>query len=321
MHTALRAAVAGLALLLAPPAGAQAYPDKPVRIIVPFPPGATIDFLARLLAQKLGEDWGVNVFVENKSGAGGIVGIDAAAKSMPDGYTFVCVANSFAANPVLRKDLPYDTFKDLAPVTLVGVTPHVLVAFPALPANTVTELVAYAKQQPGKVTYASFGSGTTPHLAGETLKSMAGIDIVHVPYRGQIPALADVMAGQVSMTFGNLPDVMPQVAARKLKALAIATLQRSALAPELPTLGEAGLPGFTSDSWFGVAAPAKTPPAAIRKMQTQVADILRRPDVKSRLHTAGVEPSGNTPEQFGTFLQEQMAKYAAIIKAAGIKAE
>ncbi|MFM9982836.1 MAG: tripartite tricarboxylate transporter substrate binding protein [Burkholderiales bacterium] len=321
MHTALRAAVAGLALLLAPPAGAQAYPDKPVRIIVPFPPGATIDFLARLLAQKLGEDWGVNVFVENKSGAGGIVGIDAAAKSMPDGYTFVCVANSFAANPVLRKDLPYDTFKDLAPVTLVGVTPHVLVAFPALPANTVTELVAYAKQQPGKVTYASFGSGTTPHLAGETLKSMAGIDIVHVPYRGQIPALADVMAGQVSMTFGNLPDVMPQVAARKLKALAIATLQRSALAPELPTLGEAGLPGFTSDSWFGIAAPAKTPPAAIRKMQTQVADILRRPDVKSRLHTAGVEPSGNTPEQFGTFLQEQMAKYAAIIKAAGIKAE
>lgn len=321
MHTALRAAVAGLALLLAPPAGAQAYPDKPVRIIVPFPPGATIDFLARLLAQKLGEDWGVNVFVENKSGAGGIVGIDAAAKSMPDGYTFVCVANSFAANPVLRKDLPYDTFKDLAPVTLVGVTPHVLVAFPALPANTVTELVAYAKQQPGRVTYASFGSGTTPHLAGETLKSMAGIDIVHVPYRGQIPALADVMAGQVSMTFGNLPDVMPQVAARKLKALAIATLQRSALAPELPTLGEAGLPGFTSDSWFGIAAPAKTPPAAVRKMQTQVADILRRPDVKSRLHTAGVEPSGNTPEQFGTFLQEQMAKYAAIIKAAGIKAE
>ncbi len=321
MHTALRAAVAGLALLLAPPAGAQAYPDKPVRIIVPFPPGATIDFLARLLAQKLGEDWGVNVFVENKSGAGGIVGIDAAAKSMPDGYTFVCVANSFAANPVLRKDLPYDTFKDLAPVTLVGVTPHVLVAFPALPANTVTELVAYAKQQPGKVTYASFGSGTTPHLASETLKSMAGIDIVHVPYRGQIPALADVMAGQVSMTFGNLPDVMPQVAARKLKALAIATLQRSALAPELPTLGEAGLPGFTSDSWFGIAAPAKTPPAAVRKMQTQVADILRRPDVKSRLHTAGVEPSGNTPEQFGTFLQEQMAKYAAIIKAAGIKAE
>ena len=321
MRTALRAAVAGLALLLAPPAGAQAYPDKPVRIIVPFPPGATIDFLARLLAQKLGEDWGVNVFVENKSGAGGIVGIDAAAKSMPDGYTFVCVANSFAANPVLRKDLPYDTFKDLAPVTLVGVTPHVLVAFPALPANTVTELVAYAKQQPGKVTYASFGSGTTPHLAGETLKSMAGIDIVHVPYRGQIPALADVMAGQVSMTFGNLPDVMPQVAARKLKALAIATLQRSALAPELPTLGEAGLPGFTSDSWFGIAAPAKTPPAAVRKMQTQVADILRRPDVKSRLHTAGVEPSGNTPEQFGTFLQEQMAKYAAIIKAAGIKAE
>jgi len=321
MHTALRAAVAGLALLLAPPVGAQAYPDKPVRIIVPFPPGATIDFLARLLAQKLGEDWGVNVFVENKSGAGGIVGIDAAAKSMPDGYTFVCVANSFAANPVLRKDLPYDTFKDLAPVTLVGVTPHVLVAFPALPANTVTELVAYAKQQPGKVTYASFGSGTTPHLAGETLKSMAGIDIVHVPYRGQIPALADVMAGQVSMTFGNLPDVMPQVAARKLKALAIATLQRSALAPELPTLGEAGLPGFTSDSWFGIAAPAKTPPAAVRKMQAQVADILRRPDVKSRLHTAGVEPSGNTPEQFGTFLQEQMAKYAAIIKAAGIKAE
>lgn len=321
MRAALRAALAGLALLLALPAGAQSYPDKPVRIIVPFPPGATIDFLARLLAQKLGEDWGVSVFVENKSGAGGIVGIDAGAKSAPDGYTYVCVANSFAANPVLRKDLPYDTFKDLAPVTLVGVTPHVLVAFPGLPANSMAELIAYAKQQPGKVTYASFGSGTTPHLAGETLKSMAGIDIVHVPYRGQIPALADVMAGQVSMTFGNLPDVMPQVAARKLKALAIATPQRSTLAPEMPTLGEAGLPGFTSDSWFGIAAPAKTPTAAVRKMQAQVADILRRPDVKSRLHTAGVEPSGNTPEQFGTFLQEQMAKYAAIIKAAGIKPE
>ncbi len=224
VRAVLRTAMLSLAALLSQNVGAQAYPDKPVRIIVPFPPVASIDLLARLVAQKAGEDWDVNVFVENKSGAGGILGIDAGAKAAPDGYTFVCVANSFAANPVLRKDLPYDAFKDFAPITLLGITPHVLVANPALPANSVQELIALAKQRPGKLSYASFGNGTSPHLAGETLRSMAGIDMVHVPYRGQIPALTDVMSGQVSVTFGNLPDVMAHVHAGKLKALAIATL-------------------------------------------------------------------------------------------------
>jgi tripartite-type tricarboxylate transporter receptor subunit TctC len=321
MIAALKAAVLLMAVLLSQSAAAQAYPDKPIRIIVPFPPGATIDLLARLVAQKLGEDWGTNVIVENKSGAGGIVGIDAGAKAAPDGYTFVCVANSFAANPVLRKDLPYDAFRDFAPVTLLGITPHILVATPSLPANSVQELIALAKQRPGKITYASFGNGTTPHLAGETLKSMAGIDIVHVPYRGQIPALTDVMSGQVSMTFGNLPDVMAQVRAGKLKALAIATLQRSSMAPEIPTLSEAGLAGFTSDSWFGLAAPVGVAPGILKKTQAQVADILKRPDVRARLTQAGIEPVGDTQEHFGAFLREQMAKYAAIIKAAGIRAD
>jgi tripartite-type tricarboxylate transporter receptor subunit TctC len=321
----IKAAMLGLTALLVQAAfaqgAAQGYPARTIRIIAPFPPGATLDMLSRLVAQKLGEDWGASVIVENKAGGGGVIGIDAGAKAAPDGYTFITVPNSFAANPILRKDLPYDTWKDFVPVTLLGITPHILVTNPNVPAKTTQELVALAKQQPGKLSYASFGNGTTPHLAGETLKQMAGIDIIHVPYRGQVQALTDLMGGQVTMNFGNLPDVMGHVKAGKLKAIAIASPARSALAPDIPTLAEGGLTGFTSDSWFVLMAPAKTPPEIVRKVQMQIADIMRRPDVKARLASAGVEPSSNTPEQAAAFLQDQAAKYGKTIKTANIKAD
>lgn len=320
--SALLIALATLAgLLHVSPAQAQAYPSRTIRIIAPFPPGATLDLLSRLIAQKLAEDWGVPVIVENRAGGGGIIGTDAAAKAAPDGYTFATVPNSFAANPFLRKDLPYDTQRDLAPVSLLGITPHILVVHPGVKANTIQELVALAKQQPGRLTYASFGSGSSPHLAGEMLKMQAGVDLVHVIYRGQVAALTDLLNGQVTMTFGNLPDVMGHVKAGKLRAVGIATTARSAMAPDLPTLGEGGLPGLTSDSWYGFIVPAKTPADIVKKVEAQVAQILRRPDIRERLLGAGVDPIGSTREQFGEFLKDQGAKYEKVIRTAGIKAD
>lgn len=320
--SALLLALATLAgFLHVSPAQAQAYPSRTIRIIAPFPPGATLDLLSRLIAQKLAEDWGVPVIVENRAGGGGIIGTDAAAKAAPDGYTFATVPNSFAANPFLRKDLPYDTQRDLAPVSLLGITPHILVVHPGVKANTIQELVALAKQQPGRLTYASFGSGSSPHLAGEMLKMQAGVDLVHVIYRGQVAALTDLLNGQVTMTFGNLPDVMGHVKAGKLRAVGIATQARSAMAPDLPTLGEGGLPGLTSDSWYGFIVPAKTPADIVKKVEAQVAQILRRPDIRERLLGAGVEPIGSTREQFSEFLKDQGAKYEKVIRTAGIKAD
>ena len=317
----LLAAAALAAFLHAAPAAAQAYPSRTIRIIAPFPPGATLDLLSRLIAQKLSEDWSVPVIVENRAGGGGIIGTDAAAKAAPDGYTFATVPNSFAANPFLRKDLPYDTQKDLAPVSLLGITPHILVVHPGVKASTIQELVTLAKQQPGRLTYASFGSGSSPHLAGEMLKMQSGVDLVHVIYRGQVAALTDLLNGQVTMTFGNLPDVMGHVKAGKLRAIGIATTARSGMAPDLPTLGEGGLPGLTSDSWYGFIVPAKTPADVVKKVEAQVAQILRRPDVRERLLGAGVEPIGSTREHFADFLKDQGARYEKVIKTAGIKAD
>jgi tripartite-type tricarboxylate transporter receptor subunit TctC len=333
-HTTNRSAVARRRLLktalhslvwlcaaASPLAAAQNFPDKPVQIIVPFPPGASLDSMVRIVAQKLGESWNQRVIVENRTGASGIIGVSAGAKAAPDGYTLVAVSNSFAANTVLRKDMPYDAFKDFAPVTLLGAVPHVLVVHSSVPVQSVKELVDYAKQNPGRLNYASGGSGTISHLGAEMFKRAAGIDMVHVPYRGQGPALADVVSGQVSLTLGNIPEVMPHVKSGRVKALAVVKPTRSKLDPQIPTLAEAGYPGVISESWYGLVAPAGTPPDIVAKIQREVAKALANPEVNERLAGQGFEPAGSSPEAFKTFLQTQTAAYKKVIDEAKIKAD
>ena len=299
---------------------AQAYPERPVRVIVPFPAGATLDFVVRLVSQRLSEDWGRQFVVENRTGGAGIIGTEALAKSPPDGYTIASIANSFAGNPSLRKTLPYDTVKDFEPVTLIGSTPLILVGHASLSANSTAELVAQAKSQPGKISYGA-AVGASPHLAMAWFRSVAGIDVVLVPYRGQAQAQTDLLAGQVGLAFGNLPDVMPHVRAGKLKAYGIATRARSPLAPQIATLTEAGYPGPEWDSWYGFVAPARTPREVIDKLAAGVKSVLARPDVKDKLIGVGLVPAGGTAQEFRAFLQEKMTSYAKIIKEADIREE
>lgn len=306
--------------VLAPPAFAQAWPDKPVKVIVPFPAGATLDFVVRLVAQRLGEDFGHQFVVENRTGGAGIIGTDALAKSAPDGYAFASIANSFAANPTLRRDLPYDTDRDFAPVTLIGSTPLVLVGHASVPANTTAELVALAKREPRKIPYGA-AVGASPHMAMAWFLSVTGTEMVLVPYRGQAQAQTDLLAGQIHLVFGNLPDVMPHVRSGKIKAYGIATRARSPLAPQIPTLAEAGYKGPEWDSWYGFVAPAKTPKDIVDKMAAGVKSALARPEIRDKLLGVGLQPAGTTPDEFRAFLQEKVTSYAKIIKEANIRAE
>lgn len=301
-------------------ASAQAYPDRAVRVIVPFPAGATMDYVVRLVAQRLNEDWGKPVVVENRTGGAGLIGTDAGAKAAPDGYTILAIANSFAGNPAYRKDLPYDTFKDFAPITLLGSTPLVLVGHASVPANTTAELVALAKKQPGKLAYGA-ASGASPHLAMAWFRSVAGVDLQLIPYRGQAQAQTDLLSGQIQLVFGNLPDIIPHVKSGKIKAFGIALNQRSPLAPEIPTLAEAGYKGPEWDSWYGFVAPAKTPQDIIDKVSASVKSALSRPDIKEKLNGVGLVPAGTSPEQFRDFLRTTAASYAKIIQENGIKPE
>lgn len=312
--------IALAALLFSTFAGAQAYPDKPVRIIVPFPAGATMDYVVRLVAARLSEDWGKPVVVENRTGGAGIIGTEAGAKAAPDGYTILAVANSFAGNPAFRPSLPYDTFNDFAPVSLVGYTPLVLVGHPSVPANTTAELVALAKKQPGKITYGA-ASGASPHLAMAWFRSVAGIDLQLVPYRGQAQAQTDLLAGTINLAFGNLPDIAPHVKAGKLKAYGIALQQRSKLAPEIPTLAEAGYKGQDWDSFYGFVVPSRTPRDVVEKIAAGTKGALGRSDIAEKLNGVGLVPVGSTPEEFRKFLQANAAAYAKIIKENGIKPE
>ncbi|WP_345251444.1 tripartite tricarboxylate transporter substrate binding protein [Pigmentiphaga soli] len=321
-HSRAAGTLAGLALLAAcAGAFAQAYPVRPVQIIVPFPPGGSLDALVRTVAQQMGERWNVPVVVDNRAGASGMIGLNAAAKAAPDGYTLAAVANSFVANTLLRQDMPYDAFKDFAAVSLLGSVPFVVTASTGLPVNSVRELADYSKRQPGRLTYSSGGTGTMSHLGGEMFKRATGIEATHVPYRGQAPALTDVVAGQVSFTMGNLPEVLPYAQAGKVKTLAILTASRSALRPDIPTLKEAGYAQLETGSWYGLVAPAGTPPAVVGKIQETVAAILRQPAVHDKLVQQGFEVVGNTPAEFGAFMRDEAAAYRKVIDAAGIKTE
>ena len=297
----------------------SAWPARPVRIIVPFPPGgSTMESVVRLLAQDMPKTLGRQVIVENRPGAGTVIGVEVAAKST-DGHTFVGVANSFTVNQTLVKNLPYDGLKDLQPIALMARTANVLAAHPSVAPGTLKELIAYAKRNPGKLTYASFGNGTTAHFAGEMLKTMGGFRMEHIPYKGQGPALHDLLAGNVDIMFGNLPDFLPHIRAGKLKAYGTTFLTRVPQASDIPTIAEQGFPKFETDSWYGMLAPAAAPKDVVARMNAAVNRGLSDPAIRSTLTERGLEPIGGTPERFGEHIRREVAKYAEIVKSANMK--
>ena len=320
---AIAAAAVALALALAASAQApSAYPSRPVKLVIPFPPGGPLDIVGRAIAQKLSEAWGQSVVVDNRPGAGGNIGADVVAKSAPDGYTILMGAlSTHAVNPSLYAKMPYDAIADFAPITLVAVTPNVLVVNAALPVNSAKEFIAYAKANSGKLAFGSGSNGSAGHLAGELFKVDTGTDITHIPYKGGAPATQALLAGDTQFMFDNLANAMPQVKAGKLKALAVTTAERSKLAPDLPTMAEAGLPGFNISTWFGLFAPAGTPKEIIAKWNAEVAKILNSQEMRDKLIAQGAEPSPTTPEQFAAFVKSEIPKYAKIIKASGAKVD
>jgi tripartite-type tricarboxylate transporter receptor subunit TctC len=319
MPIRLRTYAAAAALTLAATAAAaQSYPTKPIRLVVPFPAGGTTDLLARTVGQRLTMAWGQPVIIENRPGAGATIGADYVAKAHPDGYTLLMAAvhHTIAAN--YYKALPYDLRKDLAPVSVVAIVPNVLVVRPDLPVASVQELVAYAKANPGKLTYASNGAGTAHNLIGEQFKSMTGTDIMHIPYKGSAPALTDLMGGRVTMMFDTVSSCLPYVQAGKLKALAVATSTRSSVLPDVPTLSEAGLPGFDIASWFGVMAPAGTPASIIGQLSDEIARSLADPAVRKQLEPIGAEPVGSTPQAMRARIDGEIGRYGQLMKQAGL---
>ena len=309
-------------LVLAAPLQAQTYPSRPIRFIVPFAAGAgVLDIMARIVGQHLGTATGQQVVIDNRPGAGGNVGAEVAAKATPDGYTMLMGAVALVVSPYLYAKLPFDPLTDLVPVTQVNSAPLMLVVHPSLPVKSVAELIAYAKARPGQLNYGSGGVGATPFLATELFKSMAGIDVTHVPYRGGAPALADLVAGQLSFMIENVPGTLPLVRDGKLRALAITSRQRLALVPDLPTMEEAGVPGYEMIGWNGIFVPKATPPEIVTRLNAELVKVLRSADVGEQLAKLGAEPVGDSPEQFGAFVKAESARWGKIIKDLGIKPE
>jgi tripartite-type tricarboxylate transporter receptor subunit TctC len=311
-----------LLMLISGVAVGQAYPTRTIRMVVPSAAGTGItDMMARLIAPPLSESLGQQIVIDNRAGAGGILGADIVSKAAPDGYTLLMANISLAVNLYLYPTLPFDPVRDFQPVTMVNSAPLLLVVHPTVSANSVQALIALAKAHPGEINYASGGVGSTPHLAGELFKSLAGIDVVHVPYKSGPPALSDLVAGQVSFMLENMPGTMPFVREGKLRALAITSSQRSPLAPDLPTVAEAGVPGYEMIGWNGLVAVKGTPPEIVARLHTEVAAILHRPEVTQRFAGLGAEPVGDTPDHFAAFIKAEMTRWGAIIKEKGIRAE
>jgi tripartite-type tricarboxylate transporter receptor subunit TctC len=300
---------------------AQTYPSKPVRLIVTYPPAGSSDLMARILGQKLSELWGQPVIVENKAGAAGSIGMDYAAHQPPDGYSFL-IGNlgPTVVNPILSK-VPFDVERDFIPVSLIATGPNILVVNPNTPATTLGELIAYARANPGKLNFGSGGSGSVAHLSGEMFKSQAHVDIVHVPYKGGILSVNDLLAGNVQLVFSDALPVMQHIRAGKLRALAVTSPERSPLAPEIPTCVESGLPGLVAVNWWGVLLPAGTPKVIADKFRADLVKVMQDPDVKEKFATLGVDAVSGTPEQFGAYIKSETAKYAKLIKEANIRAE
>ena len=301
---------------------AHAFPDKPVRFVVGFTPGGPSDILARALGDKLGTQLGQPVVIENRPGAGGNIAAEAVARSTPDGHTWLLGNNSIlATNQALYRRLSYDSAKDFAPVALVANQPNILVVHPGVPVHSVAELVAYAKSQPGKLNYASSGSGAAAHLAAELFKAMTGIDMVHVPYKGAQPALTDVLAGQGQLMFATSASVLPYIKAGRLRARAVTTPQRSAALPELPTVSESGVPGFEATTWHGVVVPAATPYPVIARLNEEINRALSDPQLRERLNGLGAEVAGGTPQDFAGYIAREIPKWTKVVKDSGARAD
>ena len=312
---------AALAVVLSGSALAQSYPSKPVRVVVPFPPGGGTDIVARTVTPKMAEILGQPLIIDNRAGAGGNIGTEAVAKSPADGYTLLVASASTAINTTLIPNLPWDLSRDFAPVVLMVVNNHLLAAHPSLPANNVQELLVLARAKPGYITYASYGPGSSAHLTAELFKLMAGVDLLHVPYKGAAPAVNDLLGGQVHIMFADVAALLPHIKSGKLKALGIASAKRFEGLPEVPTIAESGVPGFEAGGFLGLVAPAGTPPAVVNALNAAAQKSLAMPDVRERLIALASPPVGGTPEQFGQHIKREMDKWARVIRAANIKPE
>jgi tripartite-type tricarboxylate transporter receptor subunit TctC len=316
----LRLAIGACTMAMGSAALAQAFPAKPVTLVVPFPPGAATDFIARSVAQKLSQKWQQTVLVENRAGATGSIGSNYVAKSAPDGYTLlVATTSSHTMGPNLFKKMTWDPVKDFTPITLLAWAPNVLEVNPNVPAKSVEELIALLKKSPGKYTFASSGTGSSIHLAGELFKSIAQVNIVHVPYKGAAPAVADLLGGQVDIMFDTVALSLPHIKAGKLRPLAVTTPKRSASLPDTPTMKEAGLPGYEMAAWIGLMAPANTPNAVVEKIGADVRQILQTPEIKERLYAQGADVAATSGKAFATLISDELPKYGRIMKAAGIQ--
>ena len=313
---------AAVVCALAPLAAAQSYPTKPIRMICPFPPGGTTDVVARVVAQGLSEAWGQQVIVDNRPGAGAVIGTEMAAKSPPDGYTVLLGSiTTHAVNPALHKKLNFDPVKDFAPVTLVVSSPQLLAVNPSVTAKNVKELIALVKAKPGQLNYASAGPGSSPHLTFELFKSATGIDIRHVPYKGTGPAITELVGGQVQAMITGVVALVPHVKSGRLRAIAVTSKGRVGALPEVPTIMESGVPNFDVSSWFGVFLPAGTPKAIVTKMNAEVRKIVAAPDVKKRLIDLGADPETNTPEQFAAYVRSERTRWAKVVEDTGARVE
>ena len=321
MHSLLKILTPLLALAaLADPAAAQQYPARPVRMLIGFPPGGGTDIVGRIVAQKLSENLGQQIVPENRGGATGMIAAELAAKAAPDGYTVMMAhISAMSILPSLYPKLTYDVARDFAPITLAAIGPNLLVVHPSLPVKNTRELIALAKARPGQLYYASPGSGSVQHLSAELFKLQAKVDMVHVPYKGSGPSLVDLIAGHVQLDFDSVPVVIGPARQGRLRALGVTSAKRSALLPDIPTISEAGVPGFDMSTWWGLVAPAAVNKAVVAKLHAEAIKVLALPEVRERLGSVGAEPGGNTPEQFGAFIRAETAKYARIIKEANIK--
>lgn len=314
-------AVSDVALAQPSSGSAKAYPSKPVRLVVAFAPGGPADILARLVGAKLSEALREQVVVENRAGAGGIIGTDFVAKSAPDGYTLLSISSGFAISAGLHSKLPFDPIKDFSPVILMVTVPSVLAIHPSLPVNSVKVLVALAKAKPNELTFPSSGIGSVSHLAGELFKSMSGVQLVHVPYKGTGPALIGLLSGETHLMFSNVLPVLNHIKAGKLKPLAVTDAKRAAILPHLPTIAEAGVPGYEATGWFGIVAPAATPKAIVDGLQAKISGILSNSEMKERLMRDGAQPVASTPEEFASIIKTDVGKWTKVIRSAGIKPE
>ena len=312
-------ALAVLAAIAALPAAAQTYPNRPIRLVVPSSPGGGTDITGRIVANKLSEQLGQQVVVDNRAGAGTIIGIEIAAKAPPDGYTLLMGLSTLAINPSMYAKLPYDALRDLAPISLAVLSPNILTVHPSVPAKTVKEFIALAKAKPGTITFGSAGQATSPHLSGELLKVLAKIDIVHVPFKGSGQSVISSISGEIAANFPSVPTAIPYIKAGKLRGLGVTMAKRTAALPDVPSIAEAGVPGYEATQWVGMLAPAGTPRPIIDRLNQEMVKLLKSPEVRDRLIADGTDPAPTTPEEFGAYIKSETEKWTKVIKAAGIK--